>query len=167
MSSKPERGGYEKLTEDDDLNFVDALDMKILSTLSEDARKSSREIAETIGVSTGTVYNRIKKMTEKGVILGYIPLLDNTKTGYVFTILILIQVDGEYITEVEERLAATKEVIAVYDITGDFDVALIAKFKTQASLNAFIKSVLKTLHIRRTVTSMVLNVVKEDPRIQI
>ncbi|MEE8322125.1 MAG: AsnC family protein, partial [Candidatus Bathyarchaeia archaeon] len=63
MSSKQERGGYEKLTEDDDLNFVDALDMKILSTLSEDARKSSREIAETIGVSTGTVYNRIKKMT--------------------------------------------------------------------------------------------------------
>ena len=141
--------------------------MKILSTLSEDARKSSREIAETIGVSTGTVYNRIKKMTERGVILGYIPLLDNTKTGYVFTILILIQVDGEYITDVEERLAATKEVTAVYDITGDFDVALIAKFKTQASLNAFIKSILKTLHIRRTVTSMVLNVVKEDPRIQI
>ena len=140
MSSKQERGGYEKLTEDDDLNFVDALDMKILSTLSEDARKSSREIAETIGVSTGTVYNRIKKMTEKGVILGYIPLLDNTKTGYVFTILILIQVDGEYITEVEERLAATKEVIAVYDITGDFDVALIAKFKTQASLNALLKA---------------------------
>lgn len=167
MSSKQERGGYEKLTEDDDLNFVDALDMKILSTLNEDARKSSREIAETIGVSTGTVYNRIKKMTEKGVILGYIPLLDNTKTGYVFTILILIQVDGEYITEVEERLAATKEVTAVYDITGDFDVALIAKFKTQASLNAFIKNILKTLHIRRTVTSMVLNVVKEDPRIQI
>jgi len=94
-------------------------------------------------------------------------LLDHTKTGYVFTILILIQVEGKYITDVEERLAATKEVIAVYDITGDFDVALIAKFKTQASLNAFIKSILKTQHIRRTVTSMVLNVVKEDPRIQI
>ena len=93
-------------------------------------------------------------------------MLNHTKTGYVFTILILIQVEGEYITDVEEHLAATKEVMAVYDITGDFDVALIAKFKTQASLNAFIKSVLKTPHIRRTVTSMVLNVVKEDPRIE-
>ncbi len=93
-------------------------------------------------------------------------MLDHTKTGYVFTILLLIQVEGEYITDVEELLAATKEVMTVYDITGDFDVALIAKFKTQASLNAFIKSVLKTPHIRRTVTSMVLNVVKEDPRIQ-
>jgi Lrp/AsnC family transcriptional regulator for asnA, asnC and gidA len=140
--------------------------MQILSALNADARRSSREIAETIGVSTGTVYNRMKRMTERGVIRGYIPLLNHTKTGYVFTILLLIQVEGEYITEVEEHLAATKEVMAVYDITGDFDVALIAKFKTQAALNAFIKRVLKTPHIRRTVTSMVLNVVKEDPRIQ-
>jgi Lrp/AsnC family transcriptional regulator for asnA, asnC and gidA len=146
--------------------LVDALDRKILAALNEDARKSTREIAEAIGASTGTVYNRLKKLTERGVIRGYIPLLDHQKTGYVFTILILIQVEGEYITDVEERLAATKEVMAVYDITGDFDVALIAKFQTQAALNAFIKSLLKTPHIRRTVTSMVLNVVKEDPRLQ-
>ena len=154
------------MTEDESAGFVDALDRKILAALNEDARKSTREIAEAIGASTGTVYNRLKKLTERGVIRGYIPLLDHRKTGYVFTILILIQVEGEYITDVEERLAATKEVMVVYDITGDFDVALIAKFQTQAALNAFIKSLLKTPHIRRTVTSMVLNVVKEDPRLQ-
>jgi len=154
------------VTADESAGFVDALDRKILAALNEDARKSTREIAEAIGASTGTVYNRLKKLTERGVIRGYIPLLDHRKTGYVFTILILIQVEGEYITDVEERLAATKEVMVVYDITGDFDVALIAKFQTQAALNAFIKSLLKTPHIRRTVTSMVLNVVKEDPRLQ-
>ncbi len=145
---------------------IDALDRKILAALNEDARKSTREIAEAVGASTGTVYNRLKKLGERGVIRGYIPLLDHLKTGYVFTILILIQVEGEYITDVEDRLAATQEVMAVYDITGDFDVALIAKFKTQAALNTFIKSLLKIPHIRRTVTSMVLNVVKEDPRLQ-
>jgi Lrp/AsnC family transcriptional regulator for asnA, asnC and gidA len=154
------------MTAAESAGLVDALDRKILAALNEDARKSTREIAEAIGASTGTVYNRLKKLTERGVIRGYIPLLDHQKTGYVFTILILIQVEGEYITDVEERLAATKEVMAVYDITGDFDVALIAKFQTQAALNAFIKSLLKTPHIRRTVTSMVLNVVKEDPRLQ-
>ena len=155
------------MTTDEAAAAIDALDRKILAALNEDARKSTREIAEAVGASTGTVYNRLKKLGERGVIRGYIPLLDHLKTGYVFTILILIQVEGEYITDVEERLAAPPEVMAVYDITGDFDVALIAKFKTQASLNAFIKSLLKTPHIRRTVTSMVLNVVKEDPRLQV
>jgi DNA-binding Lrp family transcriptional regulator len=151
---------------DDASSTIDALDAKILDVLSEDARKSSREIAETIGVSPGTVYNRIKKMTDRGVIRGYVPLLNHMQMGYVFTTLILIQVEGGHILDVEKRLATTPEVVAVYDITGEFDVALIAKFKSQAALNAFIKSILRTPHIKRTVTSMVLNVVKEDPRIQ-
>ncbi len=154
------------MTTDEFADAIDALDRKILAALNEDARKSTRQIAEAVGASTGTVYNRLKKLGERGVIRGYIPLLDHLKTGYVFTVLIMIQVEGEYITDVEENLAATHEVMAVYDITGDFDVALIAKFRTQAALNTFIKSLLKTPHIRRTVTSMVLNVVKEDPRLQ-
>ncbi len=154
------------MTTDEFADAIDALDRKILAALNEDARKSTRQIAEAVGASTGTVYNRLKKLGERGVIRGYIPLLDHLKTGYVFTVLIMIQVEGEYITDVEESLAATHEVMAVYDITGDFDVALIAKFRTQAALNTFIKSLLKTPHIRRTVTSMVLNVVKEDPRLQ-
>lgn len=155
-----------RIMEANDSSTIDALDAKILAVLNEDARKSSREIAEAIGVSPGTVYNRIKKMTERGVVRGYAPLLNHSRMGYRFTTLILIQVEGGHILDVEQRLATTPEVVAVYDITGEFDVALIAKFKSQAALNAFIKRILKTPHIKRTVTSMVLNVVKEDPRIQ-
>lgn len=158
-------GGIREMTNESS-STIDGLDFKILTSLSEDARKSSREIAEEIGVSTGTVYNRIKRMTDRGVIKGYIPLLDHMKIGYVFTVLILIQVEGGHLVEVEEHLAETKEVMAVYDITGEFDVAIIAKFKNQSSLNTFIKTILRTPHIKRTVTSMVLNVVKEDPRIK-
>lgn len=142
--------------------IVDDLDVKILSALCEDARKSSREIAKKIGVSTGTIYNRIKKLTEKGVIRGYVPLLDYTKMGYMFTVLILIQVEGEHLLEVEQTLSKNKGVMAVYDITGEFDVAVLAKFTTQSSLNSFIKSILRIPYIQRTVTSMVLNIVKED-----
>jgi DNA-binding Lrp family transcriptional regulator len=150
-----------------DYNQIDELDLQILATLSKDARQSSRSIAEKIGVSTGTVYNRLKKMTERQVIRGYIPLLDHMKVGYVFTVLILIQVEGEHIITIEENLAAINEVVAVYDITGEFDVAVLAKFKSQPSLNNFIKTILKMPNIQRTVTSMVLNTVKEDHRLPI
>jgi DNA-binding Lrp family transcriptional regulator len=150
-----------------DYDPIDELDLHILAALSKDARQSSRSIAEVIGVSTGTVYNRIKKMTERQVIRGYIPLLDHMKVGYVFTVLILIQVEGEHIVTVEESLASINEVVAVYDITGEFDVAVLAKFKSQPSLNNFIKTILKMPNIQRTVTSMVLNTVKEDHRLPI
>lgn len=154
------------MEQEDRFNFIDDLDRQILAELSKDARQSSRIIAETIGVSTGTVYNRIKKMTEREIIQGYIPLLDHIKVGYVFTVLILIQVEGEHIVKVEKNLASIKEVVAVYDITGEFDVAVLAKFKSQPSLNNFIKTMLKMPYVQRTVTNMVLNTVKEDHRLR-
>ena len=145
---------------------LDDLDVRILSVLSEDARKSYREVAKKLGVASGTVYNRIKKMTDNGVIKGYIPLVDHRKLGYGFTVLILIQVEGKHLVEVEEKLAAPNEVLSVYDITGEFDVAVIARFKNTESMNAFIKKTLKIPYIRRTVTNVVLNIVKEDLRLR-
>jgi Lrp/AsnC family transcriptional regulator for asnA, asnC and gidA len=145
---------------------LDDLDLRILSVLSEDVRKSYREVARNLDVSSGTVYNRIKKMTDKGVIKGYVPLVDHGKLGYVFTVLILIQVEGKHLAEVEEKLAKPNEVLSVYDITGEFDVAVIARFKNTESMNSFIKNTLKIPHIRRTVTNVVLNIVKEDLRIR-
>jgi len=145
---------------------LDELDNRILALLSEDARRSCRQLAEKLDVASGTVYNRVRKMTEAGVIKGYIPLLDHTKLGYGLMALILIQVEGQRLTDVEKELAQNAEVMAVYDITGEFDVAVVARFKSQASMNAFIKDTLKIPSIRRTVTNVVLNVIKEDPRVQ-
>jgi DNA-binding Lrp family transcriptional regulator len=105
-------------------------------------------------------------MTESGVIKGYFPLLDHTKLGYGLMSLILIQVEGQRLVDVEKELAKHAEVMAVYDITGEFDVAVVARFKSQTSMNDFIKDTLKIPSIRRTVTNIVLNVVKEDPRVQ-
>lgn len=145
---------------------LDELDTRILALLSKDARRSCRQLAEKLDVASGTVYNRVRKMTEAGVIKGYIPLLDHTKLGYGLMSLILIQVEGQRLTDVEKELAQNAEVMAVYDITGEFDVAVVARFKSQASMNAFIKDTLKNPSIRRTVTNVVLNVIKEDPRVQ-
>lgn len=146
---------------------IDDLDIKILSMLGEDARISYREIAVKLDVAPGTIYNRIKKMTDAGVIKGYIPFLDYSKLGYGFIALILMQVEGEHLIEVEEQLAKPQEVVAVYDVTGEFDVAIVSRFKNIAAMNSFIKKTLRNEHIKRTVTNVVLNIVKEDPRIKL
>ncbi len=87
--------------------------------------------------------------------------LDLKLLGLDITALILVSVDGAHITEVEKTLSTYDQVIAVYDITGEFDVALIAKFRNMDELNNFIKTILKMPYIKRTVTSVVFNVVKE------
>ncbi|MFQ6076787.1 MAG: Lrp/AsnC family transcriptional regulator [Candidatus Bathyarchaeia archaeon] len=146
---------------------LNELNIQILRLLEENARRSCREIAEKLGVATGTVYNRIKKMTENGVIRGYTPIIDPSKVGYNLTALVFAQVEGQYLTDVERKIAGLPGVMAVYDITGEHDVAIVVRSKDRASLDAFLKDMLKIPHVRRSVTNVVLNVVKEDFRISL
>jgi DNA-binding Lrp family transcriptional regulator len=148
-------------------NRIDNLDKQILQILQKDARKSAREIARQLHRATGTVATRIKKLTESGIIKGYSAILDPSKLGYGLTAIILIQAEGKHLVEVENEIARAKEVVAVYDITGEFDAAVIARFRDRKSLNKFVKSIIAMPYVKRTVTSLVLNVVKEDTRVYV
>ena len=146
---------------------VDEIDRKIIQLLQEDARKSFNKIADSLGIAVGTAYNRVKNMEDNGILKGYTIMLDSAKLGYGLTALILIETEGQYLPDVEKELAKLDEVICLYDITGDYDVAVVARFKNRNTLNNFIKSALKMPHVTRTVTNVVLNVVKEDFRVKV
>lgn len=146
---------------------VDDTDRNIIRLLQEDSRKSFNKISESLGIAVGTAYNRVKNLEDKGILKGYTVILDPTKLGYGLTALILIQADGRYLPEVEKELAKLDEVISIYDITGDYDVAVVARFMSRATLNNFIKSTLKMPHVSKTVTNVVLNVVKEDFKVKV
>jgi Lrp/AsnC family transcriptional regulator for asnA, asnC and gidA len=140
----------------------DSADLQIITLLQEDSRLSFNKIARKLGVSVGTAYNRIKNLEAIGIVKGYTTVLDPSKLGYEFTAVILIQAVGKHLAEVETEIAKANNVVAVYDITGDYDAAIITKFKDRLSLNDFVKSLLAMPNIKRTVTNVVLNVVKED-----
>ncbi|MCW4023368.1 MAG: Lrp/AsnC family transcriptional regulator [archaeon] len=146
---------------------VDEIDRKIIRLLQEDARKSFNKIADSLGIAVGTAYNRVKNLEDSGILKGYTILLDSARLGYGLTSLILIQADGSYLADVEKQLASLDEVICIYDITGDYDMAVVARFKDRGALNNFIKSALKMPHVSKTVTNVVLNVVKEDFRVKV
>jgi len=146
---------------------LDDIDFKIINVLQEDSRLSFNKIASKLGISVGTAYNRIKNLEDKGVLKGYTVLIDPFKLGYTMTALILIQAEGAHIVDVENEIAKNDDVISVYDITGDFDIAVTARFKDRTSLNVFIKKLLAAPYVKRTVTNIILNVVKEDLRLKI
>jgi len=146
---------------------LDSIDFQILRMLQEDSRMSYRKIADALGIAVGTVYNRIKRLEDEGVFKAYTVIVDPTKIGYDLTAVILIQAEGPHLAEVEKEIAQSDHAICVYDITGDFDIAVIVRFRDRSMLNNFIKGILKMPHITRTVTNVTLNVVKEDFRIKV
>lgn len=62
---------------------LDEVDRAILQLLQRDARNATAvDIAERIGVSDGTVRNRIENLEETGIIDGYAPVIDYERAGY-------------------------------------------------------------------------------------
>jgi Lrp/AsnC family transcriptional regulator for asnA, asnC and gidA len=89
------------------------------------------------------------------------------KMGYNLTAIILLQAKGDRLTEAETAIAKAQSVIAVYDVTGDFDAVIIAKFKDQNSLNTFLKQLSTTPFVKRTATNVALTRVKADFRLKL
>ena len=146
---------------------IDDLDIRILNVLQEDCRLSFNKIERKLGISVGTAFNRVKNLEKTGVLKRYTAILDSVKLGYSLTAIIMVQAEGTYLTDIENEIAKTANVVAVYDITGDYDATVIAKFKDRAGLNAFIKNLLAIPHIRRTVTNVALNIIKEDHGVEL
>lgn len=140
---------------------IDETDKKILDILLENPRQSVRDISKKTSVSAVTVLNRMKILEKEKIIKSYTTYLDYSKIGYDLDVMIKIRVSKGKLFEVEEKIASNKNVFAVYDITGDFDILVIAKFKNRKSLDSFIKKIQTYNFLERTETVMILNTIKE------
>lgn len=143
----------------------DETDYKILRALQADARTSYKEIAKAIQVSEGTVYNRVKAMEKSGVIRGSTIDIAYSKLGYVMTSIVGMRIQGGHLPEIEGRISQDPNVLAVYDVTGEYDAVVIVKVRTREELNAFVKRINALPHVERTYTMLALDVLKESPGI--
>ena len=141
--------------------MVDETDVQILELLLADARLSSRQIARRLAVSVGTVLGRIKRMEREGVIRGYSAVLDHEKLGYELTVVTEIMVSKGKLLEMEREVAKWSTVCCVYDVTGETDAVVIAKFHGREELSGFTKRLLSLPFVERANTHVVLTTVKE------
>lgn len=142
--------------------MVDDVDREMIKIFHEDGRKSYRSIAKELDISIGTVHNRIEKLIQSGIIKRFTPVIDHEKLGYSLTTIIGVKVKGGVLRNWEARTSYHKNVLCMYDVTGEFDAILITRFKDTKELDNFIKSLLKEPDVTRTYTQTVLNIVKED-----
>ncbi|UPM43651.1 HTH-type transcriptional regulator Lrp [Halocatena salina] len=137
------------------------LDEKLVNALLNDGRSSLRNLAEDLDVSVTTVSNHLSDLDEQGVIKGYTPKVDYSELGYDVTAVIQLKVEGTAITDVAATLRDAKQMVSVYEVTGDHDVIAIAKFKDTDGMNDEIKELLNDINVKETNTSVVLNTVCE------
>ncbi len=146
---------------------LDEIDRNILRILQKDARTSYREVQNKLGISIGTIHNRIAKLKKNGVIEGYTLRLNNEKLGYKLTFLIRIDCDGKFTENILEDLKEIPEVCSIFHTTGEQSAALICRFKESEDVHSFIRELNQKEYITRTNSNMILKEYKNTSFVEI
>jgi DNA-binding Lrp family transcriptional regulator len=143
------------------------LDARLVNELLADGRASLRSLAEELDVSVTTVSNHLSDLEEAGVIEGYAPTVDYDALGYDVTAVIQLKVEGDALPAVTERLRAEDRMVSVYEVTGEFDVIAVAKFRDTDGMNDQIKALLTDDDVKESNTAVVLNAVTEGRQFRV
>jgi len=138
------------------------LDAKLVNSLLSNGRASLRSLGDELDVSVTTVSNHLRDLEDEGVIRGYTPIVDYDKLGYDVTAVLQLKLEGSALPDVTEKLRQEKQMVSVYEVTGDYDVIAIGKFTDTDGMNDQIKAILTDADIRESNTSVVLNAVTEN-----
>ena len=144
------------------LNYKDS---ELLKHLSKNGKASQRELAEVTGLALGTVSNHLKVLEKNKIIKGYSANINPEKVGFTLSATIHLRITKGKIMDVQASIAKHPRVYIVYDITGEWDSLVLARFKDREEMDEFIKTTLSQKNIERTSTSLVLNNVKEEMRV--
>jgi DNA-binding Lrp family transcriptional regulator len=143
------------------------LDSKLVNALLGDGRASLRSLAEELDVSVTTVSNHLSDLEEEGVIRGFTPIVDYDAAGYDVTAVMQLKVEGDALGEITETLREHDQMLSVYEVTGDYDIIAIGKFKDTDNMNDQIKALITDPDITQSNTSIVLNSVAENDQFEL
>ncbi len=138
--------------------IVDQTDINILDLIKRNARLSFREIGKKLGISTGTVSDRIKQMQKNGVIRGFVTAVDPEVLGYKVSMLLCVRMSSDVArTDVERSLENLDEASCIHYVTGDIDMVVLIRAKDQKHAANVLDTVRTMEGVDRIDSHVVLN----------
>ena len=146
-----------------DLLPIDKLDVSILCILRENSRASNAEIARMLETSEATIRRRIKGMIDKGIIAGFstfinYALIENPVKAYIH-----LKIRTEKMDSVIEKIKSHEMLLALYRVTGEYDLLCVTLFSSMNGLHEFLDYFLGIDGIIETNTQIVMKAHKGVP----
>jgi Lrp/AsnC family transcriptional regulator, leucine-responsive regulatory protein len=148
---------------------LDEVDRKILRTLQTNARTSNSEIARQLGMVPSAILERIRKLEERGVILGYEARVNPAALGLGLVAFINVKTDDRsHQYEAAAKLARFPEVLEVHNIAGEDCYLIKVRVTDVTALRDFLHDKVSTIgSIVSTRSTIVLGVEKENGKLAI
>ena len=127
---------------------LDEIDIKILRILQEDSKKTTKDIAESLHLTTSPVYERIKYLERKGYIKKYVALIDKKLVNKPITAICMVSLryhNEGFIDKFDSQIKAIKEVQECYHMEGKVDFFLKINLESLDAYHEFIRSKLSKI----------------------
>ena len=124
------------------ISSLDELDLKILAKLQENARITNQDLAEAVGLSPSPCSRRVRTLEERGIVRGYVTLLDSAAVGLPVSVFVndTLERQVEHALEIfETHVRQYPEVMECYLMTGDSDYLLRVVTADVAAYERFLK----------------------------
>src|SRR5690349_10215625 len=149
--------------------MIDQTSRVILETLQADARISNAELGRRVGLAPSAVFERIKKLEERGAVRGYSANIDPAAVDLALLAFVFVRSDerrGAPLTEA--ALVALPEVQEVHHVAGEDCFLLKVRVRDTLALNELLSDRISALEgVRSTKTTIVLRTAKETSTIPI
>lgn len=145
---------------------LDRIDRQILRELQAQGRLSLTELGERVGLSTTPCTERVRRLEQEGVIMGYSARLNpaHLEAGLlVFVELNLAYKSADVFEEFRRAVLKLPHVLECHLVSGDFDYLIKARICEMASYRRLLGDILLTLpHVRESKSYIVMEEVKES-----
>ena len=147
--------------------MIDDIDRKIILLLQQDARLSNAAIAEEVGLTVSTVHERVKKLERKGVIRGYVAVVDAEAVGKPIMAFIRLNVGSASADYVESKKSVRDvclvepDVLECHGVAGDDCYILKVRAAGPKDLERLLERIRCNAQVSKSVTSIVLSTFKE------
>ena len=153
--------------------MLDEKDARILEFLQENARATNVELARALELTPSATLERVRKLEERGLIKGYMALLDPHALGLGLAAFIFIRVDGgdqaiDSADDTAEALANLPSVQELHHLAGEDCFLAKVRARDTDDLYRILKEEFGQFKaIRSTRTNIVLKTVKETSRLRV
>ena len=141
---------------------VEPTDQKILELLSRDGRMSFTDLGKATGLSTSAVHQRVKRLEQRGLILGYGATVNHAEVGLPLTAFVSIRpTDPAAADDYPQRLESIPEIESCWSVAGQESYILKIRVATPADLEDLLGRVRAKANVS-TRTTIVLSTAYEN-----
>lgn len=145
---------------------LDAVDMEILRALQKNARLTTKELAAMVNLSTTPVFERVKRLEQRGYVKGYVAVLDAEKLGRGFVVFCSVKmrrIGCEIAEDFARVVRSIPEVTECYNISGSYDYLLKIHAPNMKYYQEFVLNILGNIdHLGSLESTFVMDEIKHD-----